>query len=82
MELNQKTLPEPGEVVGLLIVNTTGMPLSVTGYVNEHNVAFMFSTTKTRFINVPDAYRVVGWFKMPDVSNDPAIEEPWDAIPY
>lgn len=82
MQLNQQTLPEPGEVVGLMLVNTTGMPLAATGYVNENDVAFMFSTTKTRFINVPDMYRVVGWFAIPNVSNDPAIKEPWEPIPF
>lgn len=82
MKLNQATLPEPGEVVGLMLVNTTGMPCTVTGYVNEHDVSFMFSVPHGRFINVPDAYRVVGWFEMPQVSGDPAIKEPWEAIPF
>lgn len=83
MQPNNQTLPEAGVVVGMLVCNRMNMPIMTTGTVDEAgNVLILTIERDERFDRLPLDYRLISWFEIPNVSEEPAIGDPWDIIPF
>ena len=84
MNFCTKTLPAAGTVVSMVVVNRMNMPMTTTGTVDENGVVYILTIERDeRFDRLPNDYRLVAWFEIPEeFSNAHGIGDPWDIIPF